>query len=205
MNDLFTVIAFLGLATVFAARLMKPRTGRVVFWAATTITCGSVFLMAYPPDWSAGLLMAFGIGCLIIIAAYINTELIVVRGKTHSLFAELSADEDYGGGLTPRKAWWLMTLGVTMANLIALTYLVAKGWEWAPAASVVAILAGLSMGYRDALMDKPLAAGQRLQFGLISVLTVGVFTVAYLCVYMTRRHRLKQRPAYGRHADGGRR
>ncbi|OBB44662.1 hypothetical protein [Mycobacterium sp. 852002-51961_SCH5331710] len=205
MNDLFTVIAFLGLAAIFAARLMKPRTGRIVFWAATTITCVSAFLMAYPPDWSTGLLMAFGIGCLIIVAAYINTEFIVVRGKTRSLFAELDADENYGGGLTPRKAWWLMTLGVTMAILIGLTYLVTKSWEWAPAASVVvAILAGLSMGYRDALMGKPVAAGQRLQFGLISVVTVGIFTVAYLYFYMTCRRRLKQRPAYGRHADGSR-
>lgn len=206
MNDVFTVISFVGLAAVFAARLMKPRTGRTVFWVATTVTCVSVFLMAYPPDWVSGLSMAFGVGCLIIIAAYINTEFIVIRGKTHSLFAELSADEDYGGGLTPRKAWWLMTLGVTMAILIGLTYLVTKDWEWAPAASVaVAVPAGLTMGHRDALMDKPVAAGQRLQFGVISVLTVGIFTVAYLCVYRTSKHRLKQRPAYGQHADGNRR
>ncbi len=98
MNDLFMVIAFIGLAAVFfSARLMNPKTGRTVFWVATTVTCASVFLMAYPPDLGAGLLMALGVGFFIVVAAYINTELIVVGGKTYSLFADLDGDEDYGG------------------------------------------------------------------------------------------------------------
>lgn len=200
------VIAFFGLAGVFAARLINPSAGRAVFWGATIVTCVSVFLMAYPPHWGTGLLMAFGVGCIIVIAAYINTELIVIRGKTYSLFAKRSEDDDYGGGLTAGKAWWVTTLGLTMAVLIGVIYFVTRGWEWAPAASVaVTILAALSIGYRDASMDNPVAAGQRLQFGLVTVLTVGVFAVAYLCAYKTSKRRLQERVAYGRHADGGRR
>ncbi|SEH61647.1 hypothetical protein SAMN04489835_2062 [Mycolicibacterium rutilum] len=200
MNDLFMVIAFIGLAAVFSARLMNPKTGRTVFWVATTVTCASVFLMAYPPDLGAGLLMALGVGFFIVVAAYINTELIVVGGKTYSLFADLDGDEDYGGGLTATKTWWLTTFGVTMAILIGLTYFIDRDWVWAPVASVVVIAsAALSIGYRDASMDKPVAAGQRLQFGVISVLTVGVFTLAYLGAYQTSRRRLQNRQAYGRH------
>lgn len=200
MNDLFMVVAFIGLAAVFSARLMNPRTGRAVFWIATIVTCVSVFLMAYPPDWGSGLLMSLGIGCVIIIAAYINTEFIVIGGKTYSLFAELTKEEDYGGGLTAKKAWWLTSLGMAMAIAIGATYLVARSWEWVPVTSgVVIVLAAMSMGYRDASMDKPVAAGQRLQFGLVSVLTMGVFTIAYLGAYKTSKRRLQQRPAYGRH------
>ncbi|OBG15829.1 hypothetical protein A5765_08795 [Mycolicibacterium celeriflavum] len=200
MNDLFMVIAFVGLAAVFSARLMNPRTGRPVFWTATVVTCVSTFLMAYPPNWSSGLLMSMGIGCLIIIAAYLNTEFIVIRGKTYSLFAELTEDEDYGGGLTARKAWWLTALGIAMTILIGITYFFTRDWEWAPGASIVVIaLAAIPIGHRDALMDKPIAAGQALQFGLIAVLTLGLFTVAYLGAYKTTKRRLQTRPAYSRH------
>jgi hypothetical protein len=200
MNDLFTVTAFAGLAAAFSARLMNPRAGRIVFWTATAVTCISVFLMAYPPNWSSGLLMSLGIGCAIIVAAYFNTEFIVIGGKTYSLFTENSRPDDYGGGLTAKKTWWLTTLGVAMALLIGTTYFVTRSWYWGPgAAALVIVFAALSIGYRDAVTDKPVAAGQRLQFGLVSVLTMGVFTVAYLGAYQTTKRRLVKRQLQGRH------
>jgi len=200
MNDFFMVTAFIGLAAAFLARLMNPRTGRLVFWTATGVTCISVFLMAYPPNWSSGLLMSVGIGCAITVAAYVNTEFIVIGGKTYSLLAELSREDDYGGGLTAGKAWWLTTLGVAMAILIGVTYFMKSSWEWAPAAAaIVIVLAALSIGYRDAVMEKPVAAGQRLQFGLVSVLTIGAFTIAYLGAYQASKRSLVKRQAHGRH------
>ena len=195
MNDLFMVIAFVGLAAVFSARLMNPRTGRIVFWAATSATCVCVFLMAYPPDWRSGLLMAVGIGCLIMIAAYVNTEFIVVGGKTYSLFADPGTIDDYGVGLTPAKTWWLAVLAVALLTTLGVFAVVDDTEAWIPvAAGVVIVFAAVSLGVRDALAGRPVAAGQKAQLALLTVGTLGFFAACYFGAYHVGRRRAARSP-----------
>ena len=195
MNDLFMVIAFVGLAAVFSARLMNPRTGRAVFWTATIVTCLSVFLMAYPPNWGSGLLMSLGIGCLIIIAAYINTELIVIGGKTYSLFADPGTIDDYGAGLTPAKTWWLAVLAVALLTTLAVFAVIDGTGAWIPfATGAISVFAAISLGFRDALAVRRLAAGQKAQLALLTAMTLGIFAACYLGAYQLGRRRAARSP-----------
>ncbi|WP_156744574.1 hypothetical protein [Mycobacterium sp. E740] len=200
MNDAFMLSAFVGLGAAISARWMPLATGRVVFWIGTACACVSVFLMTYPPEWQSGLLMSLFVGCATVVTAYINTEFISIGGKTYTLFADSHRIDDYGGGLTAKKAWWLATLGVAMIILIAIVYYVAGAGAWVPTAGCVVIIgAALSFGYRDAATAQRLASGQQVQFGLLSVMTVGIFSVAYLGSYHGCKRWLVKRQAYGRH------
>lgn len=195
MNDLFMVTAFIGLGAAISARWMNLKTGRIVFWIAAVVACASVFLMSYPPNWRSGFVMSLFVGCAIVATAYVNTDFIAIRGRTYSLFAESGRVNDYGSGLTAKKAWWMATLGVAMLVVIAITYFANGSGAWITAgAGTVIALAATSFGYRDASMALPVAAGQRMQLGLMSALTLGVFLLIYLgAFYAARRWLVKHR------------
>jgi hypothetical protein len=200
MNDFFMLTAFAGLAAAVLAPRQKPRTGRIVFWTGAVVACLSVFLMAYPHDWQSGIAMSLFVACATVVVAYVNTEFISIRGKTYSLFADPDQIDDYGGGLTAKKAWWIATLGVGILILIGIAYFANGHRAWVPAAAgTIIVLAAFSFAYRDALTAQPVAAGQRVQFGLLSLMTVGVFGVAYLGAYHASKRWLMKRQAYGRH------
>ena len=200
MNDSFMIAAFIGLGAAISARWMNARTGRIVFWVAAAFTCLSVFFMAYPDDWQSGLAMSLFVGFAMLATAYVNTDFVRVRGRSVSLFSDADDIDDYGGGLTAKKAWWMSTLGVGMLVLIAVAYYANGSGLWIPAgAGLVIALAGMSFGYRDASTANSVAAGQKVQLGLMSTLTVGVFLLAYLGTYYSSRRWLVSRQTYGQH------
>jgi hypothetical protein len=200
MNDSFLIAAFIGLGAAVSARWMNVRTGRIVFWVAAAFTCLSVFFMAYPDDWQSGLAMSLFVGFAMVATAYVNTDFVRVRGRSVSLFSDSDDIDDYGGGLTAKKAWWMSTLGVGMLVLIAVAYYANGSELWIPAgAGLVIALAGMSFGYRDASTARSIAAGQRVQLGLMAVLTTGAFLLFYLAAYCCTRRWSESRQAYGQH------
>lgn len=200
MTDIFMLVAFGGLAAAIIATRLSPRPGRITFWSGTLVACVSVFLMGLPDDWLSGAGMSLFIGCAIVVTAYVHTDFILIGGKTYSLYASSGQIDDYGGGLTAKKAWWIVVIGVTMLLLIGATNVVTGDRDWvAGLALAVVILGAISFGYRDALMSKSVAAGQRLQFGLLLVATIGVFNIAYLAAYHASKRWLLKHQAYGRH------
>lgn len=64
----------------------------------------------------------------------------------------------------------------------------------------VAIVAGVGFGYRDQLLHNPVAAGQRVQFVLVSIVTFGLFPASYLAMYFGRRHWITKTEAYEQHS-----
>ncbi|MGE2688243.1 hypothetical protein [Mycolicibacterium pulveris] len=200
MTDIFMLVAFGGLAAAIIAPRLNARVGRITYWSGALAACLATFLMGVPDDWRSGIAMSLFVGCAVVAVAYVYTDFIVIGGKTYSLFASPEATEDYGGGQTAKKTWWIATFGVAVFLLISAVQLLESDREWlALLAAAVVILAAGSFGYRDALTSQNVAAGQRLQFGLLSVGTVGVFTAVYFAAYLAGKRWLVPRQAYGRH------
>jgi hypothetical protein len=79
----------------------------------------------------------------------------------------------------------------------AATYFMREGSPWLAASSLLFIAAvALVFGHRNAVLGNSIAAGQGIQFGLISVVTIGVFTVLYLGAYQwaARGQRRRRHP-----------
>lgn len=47
----------------------------------------------------------------------------------------------------------------------------------------IVLFSAFSLGYRDALAHRPIAAGQKVQLALVTVLTLGVIAMVYLGSY----------------------
>lgn len=61
-------------------------------------------------------------------------------------------------------------------------------------------LAGARFGYLDRLLNNPIAAGQFVQFALISILTLGLFPAGYLAMYYGGRRFIAKQQERGRHS-----
>ncbi|BBY45494.1 hypothetical protein [Mycolicibacterium celeriflavum] len=196
MNDFFMTTAFAGLGAAIIAGWLPLRIGRIVYWSGAVVTTVSVFFMAYPPDWKSGLMMSVFAVFAMTGVAYVNTQFISIGGKTYSLFADPEAIDDYGVGLTPTKTWWLAVFAVATLIASAAAFVADGAQAWVPVGlGAIALFAAVSLGYRDALADRPIAAGQKLQLGLLAVLTFGVFPIVYLGAYKTGQRRTVGKPA----------
>jgi hypothetical protein len=199
MSDAFMILAFVGLVIVALAPRKYLRVGRAIYWAGTLVVCTSVFFMAFPPNWRSGLSMALCAGCAITAVAYVNTPFIKIRGRTYAFYshyrlADGSRDgsnppheealanhtsEPYDGGVSVKKSWWRAAFVMAIFAFGVFAYFANQDTAWlAVFAAAVIILAGAFFGHRDATLDQPIAAGQRVQFGLISAMTLGAFTVS---------------------------
>lgn len=94
------------------------------------------------------------------------------------------APDSYGGLTTAKKFWWLAVSAVAILAFSIIGYLVDKEKVWlAAVSSVIIVLAAIVLGYGDASWGYSIARRQLMQFGIISVITAGAFTVLYLCAY----------------------
>ncbi|KUH74121.1 hypothetical protein AU184_25395 [Mycolicibacterium novocastrense] len=198
MNDFFMFVAFGGLAIAIVAGWLPLHIGRIVYWSGAVITTVSVFFMAYPHDWGSGLMMSLFAACAITGVAYVHTEFISIRGKTFSLFADPNTIDDYGLGLTPTKTWWLTVLGVAILVTSGVSYVADGAAAWLPVGmGAIAVFIAVSLGYRDALARRVIAAGQKIQLGLLTVLTLGAFPILYLIAYKAGTRRTADRRITG--------
>lgn len=93
------------------------------------------------------------------------------------------APDSYGGSVTAGKLWWLMIWGVTMCVGCIVIPAADKPWYLVPGGAGALVLIALGYGHQDASWGYGIARGQYVQFGIIAILTAGVFTVLYLAAY----------------------
>ncbi|OBG98399.1 MULTISPECIES: hypothetical protein [unclassified Mycobacterium] len=63
---------------------------------------------------------------------------------------------------------------------------------WIPVGwGAIAVFIAISLGYRDA--RRPIAAEQKIQLGLLTVLTLGAFPILYLIAYKAGTRRTADR------------
>lgn len=191
--------------TVVAPWIRRDRSGeRRVFWAATA--GAAVFaVIASLPDWKLGVGMSLFVGGLTVFTAYFNGSYIKIRGKIYAFHvrdcqAEARADgapasdgndiaydqapDSYGGLTTARKFWWLAVSAVAILSFSIVGYIIDKEKVWLAVISCAIIfLTAIVLGYGDASWGYSIARRQRIQFGIIAVITAGTFTILYLGAY----------------------
>jgi hypothetical protein len=135
-------------------------------------------------------------------SAYWFTPYIKIRGKIYAFHIQDSlpdppdgtpppgsddpdydpAPDSYSGTVTAKKAWWVLVFFMTIC---VFTVIIRDGnGAWmAPSAAAIVVVSAAVYGYGDASWGYSVARGQRLQFAIVSVVTVGVFTVFYLGGY----------------------
>ncbi len=136
--------------------------------------------------------MSLFAACAMVFIAYVNTPFLQVRPRVYAFPTDdrrpVGRDrgdrEPYGAGVTAVKSWWRAFAMLAVFACGAMTYFIREGSPWLAASSLLLIAAiALAFGHRDTVLCNSIASGQRVQFALISVVTIGVFTVLYLAAY----------------------
>lgn len=212
--DLFFGVTVAAFAIGFVQSFFKhSRTSqRRVFWACAAVGAVAAFLSFYPL-WTKGLgAFAFVAGAMTVIA-YAYTPYIKIGGKIRSLGVQTPDPEDtplesaseqhdpapdaYSGVLTAAKMWWILVPLMLISAVNTYAFAIGEG-EWWVAAIGLVFLAFLAIGtgYGDASWGYPIARGQRIQFAILVVVTIGSFTALYLAAYALA----KRRPVRSRHS-----
>lgn len=185
---------------------------RRVYWGCSGLA-GVAGLFAGYPEWQRSLgLMALAWGGMIV-AAYAYTPYIKINGKIYALTTQSPDPEDtpadraatqhdptptaYSGLLTAPKMWWLLVPLMLISAINTYAFATGDG-EWWVATIGLVFLAFLAIatGTGDASWGYPIARGQRVQFAILAVVTVGSFTVLYLAAYAVA----KRKPMRSKHS-----
>lgn len=214
MTDVFFVIMAGCVAVAIVQQFFRhSRTSqRRVYWTCALLGSLSALLCVTENIQQRVGSALFFMGVMLV-AAYAYTPYIKIRGKIYSLATQTPDPEDvpaessteqhdpapdaYSGLLTAPKMWWILI--PLMLISVGNTYAWASGeGEWWVAAIGIVFLAFLAIatGYGDASWGYPIARGQRIQFAILAVVTVGSFTVLYLAAYAVA----KRRPVRSRHS-----
>lgn len=183
-----------------------------MFWMGLLIASVSAFFIAYPPDWKSGVGLSLLAAGLMLMTAYFTSPYLKFGRKVVAFYtADAEADAPAGrksfgdgssrhggaasnGALTSaRKLWWLMVPAMALCAFNIGQYILAKENPRLAAAMAVAVAAvAIVFGYGDGRAAYSIARGQLLQFVVVSIVTVGVFTVLYFGGYMVGKQRSRR-------------
>lgn len=228
MANLFFIILVVCAVVALTQQYVKYSRSlqRRVYWSSACLGSVAAFLAFYP-DSKKGLGLAAFFLVVMAAAAWAYTPYIKIAGKVYALTVQDSqpdpednsdetvatashehdpAPDAYSGLLSAPKMWWLLIplMIISTGNVYAFAF---GNGEWWVAAIGLAFIVFLSvaMGFGDASWGYGIARGQRVQFGIAAVVTVGVFTALYLAAYQTgkrwpsrRKHSMEYR-AHPRH------
>lgn len=208
LNIFFIVTGAIGILLPIVAPSNNRQAERRLFWIGFLIALTSAFFIAYPPDWKAGIGWALLTSFLMLWRAYFSTSNIKIGGKIYAFHVEDSrpdpppittprigtaegdhdtAHDAYSGlGLTTaKKMWWLMVFLMAICSVNVIAYVHDKERPLLAGVMTALLVVGAAgYGYAgDASWGYPIARGQYLQFIIISVITLGVFTVFYIGGY----------------------
>jgi hypothetical protein len=214
MSDLFMAIfaGCIGVAVVQQFFKHSRASQRRVYWNCTWLAAIAGFLAGYP-DWerAAGLAALAALG--LSVAAYAYTPYIKINGEIRSLGVQTPDPEDvsdeatvrqhdpapdaYSGGLTAAKLWWILVPLMLISAVNTYSFATGEG-EWWVATIGMAFLVFLAVttGLGDASWGYPIARGQRIQFVVLTIVTLGTFTAIYLIAYAIG----KRRPVRSKHS-----
>jgi hypothetical protein len=197
-------LAFLVLATVVPMLTKRGRRWeRRLAWTGILGTGASVFFAALP-YWKQGIGVSLFVLAFLTAGAYAYTPYIKIRGKIYAFHVRDSlpdpppdgapapgsddpdydpAPDSYSGSVTAQKFWWMMVLAMAMCLGCIIIPVADKPWGLIPGAAATVVLSAIAFGYGDASWGYPIARSQRIQFGVIAIITAGVFPVVYLGAY----------------------
>lgn len=200
INPVFAVTAVLGVL-LQTLPTKNERTTRHLYWLGTVIATVSAFFALYPPDWGGGLGLAGALLAGLLLRAYMSTSHIVIRGRTYAFNVANSrprsgsvdpnddaASDAYGGITTAPKTWWLLVVMTIAFTLIVALYLATREGRWYAIGALIFLgVVAVSIGHQDGSWEYPVARGQMVQFTVVGIASVGVFTALYLTAYAAGR------------------
>lgn len=222
MKTFFIIVAVVGVLLPVVAPFdgrRSRRVGRRLFWGGFFLASASAFFVAYPPDWKSGIMMSLLACFLMLVTAYFTSPYLKIHGKIFAFHVQDSqadpapddapspsndnrqhdsAPDSYGGLATATKTWWIIIPAVIIC---VSTVDPEKPLSTALSVGVIVVIA-LVFGYGDASWGYSVARGQRLQFVIVSVITLGAFAVFYIGAYCAGKRwplRRKQSMEYRAH------
>ena len=182
---LITGGALVLIAWIATAFVKDPQYERWLFWLSSLLGITFVALSLASRGWMTVVIFGVLMTVIVIFLAYFKTTYIKIGGRIRSFASpppepgEVGAEppplpprDSYPGRVTAPKAWWLFTAFVAIFSIGG----AALGWDshMLPAAGLICVLAFIG-GIDDATRKLPMARGQRLQAGIIAVVSVLMF------------------------------
>lgn len=199
MDNVAFMSAIAGLAGMALAPRKNVRAGRITYWTGAAVTAISAYFIALPQGWNSALGALAFVGVVSVFVAYAYTPFVSVDGRRISFYS--TSTQPYGAGVTTKRSWWRLLLGITVLSLGVVSYVLGEGNPWLAAIAAGGIIsAGVAFGYRDALLGDGIASGQRVQLILASAITLSAFLIVYLGAYYLRLRVLSDRQECGRHS-----
>jgi hypothetical protein len=187
------VTTFVGLLLPVFAPHKNDAVGRRMFWAGILIGSVSAFFIAFPPDWKSGSLLSLLVAVLMLMTAYFTSPYLKFGGKVFAFSTTDAGTTAQDAAFTSaRKLWWLMVPAMALCAFNIGQYVLAKeNPRLAVAMGVVVVAVATVFGFGDGRARYSIARGQLPQFVIVSIITVGVFTVLYLGGYALGKQRAR--------------
>jgi hypothetical protein len=176
-------------------------------WWGGTAGAALFTVLGTLPQWLAGLGLAAAGVFGMTLTAYFATSYIKIGDEIFAFhtydaepdrrisplpsdISESQLSDSYGTDVTNTKMWWLMVgTSAFCVGAAAVQFLGPPKWAIVIALAVVLTVIAIGFGFMDAKAGHRVAREQFVQFGLIAVITVGVFPMLYLCSYSLARPR----------------
>lgn len=164
---------------------------RKIYWGGTFFASAFGFIAALP-NVTTGLIVAGLCAFCLTLSAYFGTQLIKIGGRVVAFDSAEGLPADvYGSGSDPyspqvstTKAWWIFVVFLVLWTPMLIDYVVGReGAASALLALGMFVLLSVLLGYVDGKHRQRVARGQYLQFGVIAVISAGIFAVCYLITY----------------------
>lgn len=165
--------------------------GRRMFWAGILIGSVSAFFIAFPPDWKSGGLLSLLVAVLMLMTAYFSSPYLKFGDKVIAFSSSDAGTSAHDAAFTSaRKLWWLMVPAMALCAFNIGQYVVAReNPRLAVLMALVVVAVAIVFGYGDGRARYSIARKQLPQFVIVSIITVGVFTVLYLGGYAVGKQR----------------
>ncbi len=199
---LFVVAVWAFLALTVVAGMNEKwslPTQRRIYWTGVAGAAVCAFLLVWP-NWREGLLVAaFGVAFMTL-TAYFLGPYIKIGGRVWALHLRDEQAETggavvvpasaYGGVITAARLWWMAVFGMAICAMGVADYVVGtRERPWLSLMlAIVLVVQALAYGYMDGAPGYAVARGQYVQFVIIGLITVSVFTLLYLVAFLIGRN-----------------
>lgn len=198
--DMALAVGLLGLVAVAIAGFnQEAEYAHRLHWVGVVIVVTATAFAVLPQGRMPALSAGVGMAALCILVTYARTPFLRIRGKTRRLFSD--GPEAYGWGLSTPKVWWLFVIGAVLFSFPVYDFANQRYPLLGLSIYIAFMLSvGARYGYVDRFLDHSFAAGQYVQFVLVSILTLGLFPASYLAMYFGGQHWITKTEAYERHS-----
>ena len=162
---------------------------RKIYWGGTFSAAACAFIAALPNVSTALIVAGLCVFCLVL-PAYFRTQLIKIGDRVIAFDSvedlPVSGDgkDPYTPRTSPSKVWWLSVFAIWIGSVNMLGYLIdGDSLGYGLLGLFILTVPAAVVGLGDGMHRQRIARGQYLQFGLVTVMSAGIFTICYLVAH----------------------